>query len=88
MWETIIYEGYIFHLICGFFISFIMGLMWRPWIILGFIAGVAKEVFDFYDYGRFDEADMYITWVGAMAGTIAVLMMYKKVKRYMKYARC
>lgn len=89
MWETIIYEGYIFHLICGFLISLGCGLVARPLIVLGFIAGYAKEVFDFYDYGRFDEADMYITWIGAMAASIIVLLFFKKIKRHMEYLdRC
>ena len=80
--ETMINEGYHLHLACGFLISS-LGLVCRPFVLLGFIAGYLKEVFDFYDYGRFDEADMYITFFGAACATIMVLVLFKKFNRYM-----
>ena len=34
----------------------------------GMAAGVAKEVYDEYDYGGFDYVDMLATWLGAIVG--------------------
>ena len=34
----------------------------------GMVAGVAKEVYDEYDYGGFDYVDMLATWLGAIVG--------------------
>ena len=42
----------------------------------GMVAGVAKEIYDYFDYGLFDELDMLITWLGATvgAGLIYILL--------------
>ena len=85
MWAALVYEGYIYHTIFGFLISFVMGSLWWPGVSLGFIAGPVKEIIDFYDYGRFDEADMWMTWVGAMPGTVAAIMVYIAMKKRFKY---
>ena len=34
----------------------------------GMVAGVAKEIYDEYDYGGFDYVDMLVTWLGAISG--------------------
>lgn len=34
----------------------------------GVAAGVAKEVYDYMDYGLFDKQDMLYTWAGALLG--------------------
>ena len=92
MLDTLLYHGWILHLICGFFITLIMGLWWRPFVVLGFLAGFFKEVFDYYtptspfqDHGLFDPVDMYMTWVGTIAGIFAVCLLYKKFRRYVRY---
>lgn len=83
--DIIVYHGWIFHLICGFGLSLVMGLIWRPFIVLGFIAGYLKEVYDFYDYGLFDSEDMVITWIGAFGATLIVLFCYKKIRQHIQY---
>lgn len=85
MIAALLYEGYIYHLICGFLISALMGLVWRPFIVNGFLAGYLKEIIDFYDYGVFDAADMYITWIGALCAVIFVLVLYKKIKYFLEH---
>lgn len=57
------------HLLAGLGIAIIFG--WHnPPIGLGagFAAGIAKEVYDYLDYGGFDELDMFYTWAGSLLG--------------------
>ena len=34
----------------------------------GMVAGVAKEIYDYLDYGLFDKQDMLYTWAGSILG--------------------
>ena len=63
------------HLASGLAIAFVFGIA-NPWIGLGcgMAAGVAKEVYDEYDYGGFDYVDMLATWLGAIVGAGLVYM--------------
>lgn len=58
------------HLICGFLIAFIGGIKWGSpaGLLLGILAGLGKEAYDFIDYGDFDEDDMMYTWAGTLVG--------------------
>ena len=65
------------HLLAGLVIAIIFG--WQNPLIglaAGFAAGVAKEVYDYLDYGGFDKQDMYATWAGSLlgAGLIYILL--------------
>lgn len=65
------------HLLAGLGIAIIFG--WQNPLIglaAGFIAGVAKEVYDYFDYGLFDKKDMLFTWLGATIGAL-VSVLYK-----------
>ena len=55
------------HLLAGLGIAIIFGLQY-PLIGLGagIIAGVAKEVYDYLDYGLYDKQDMLYTWAGSL----------------------
>ena len=57
------------HLASGLAMDLVFGIA-NPWIGLGcgMAAGVAKEIYDYFDYGLFDKLDMYYTWAGAIAG--------------------
>ena len=57
------------HLASGLAIAFVFGIA-NPWIGLGcgMAAGVAKEIYDYFDYGLFDNQDMYATWAGSFLG--------------------
>ena len=57
----------LYHFIAGFIISLIGG-NFNPLcgLFLGMLAGVAKEVYDYYDYGLFDKRDMLFTWLGSI----------------------
>ena len=57
------------HLLAGLGIAIIFG--WHNPLIglaAGFIAGIAKEVYDYLDYGLFDKYDMFATWAGSLLG--------------------
>lgn len=61
------------HLLAGLAIAIIFG--WHNPLIglgAGFLAGVAKEVYDYFDYGLFDKKDMLFTWLGADIGALVV----------------
>ena len=42
----------------------------------GMVAGVAKEIYDYLDYGLFDKYDMLATWAGSLlgAGLVYILL--------------
>lgn len=57
------------HLLAGLAIAIIFG--WQNPLIglaAGFVAGVAKEVYDYLDYGLLDKKDMFATWAGSLLG--------------------
>lgn len=58
------------HFRWGCIIALLIGL-YDPILGLstGVVAGVAKEVYDYLDYGLFDKYDMLATWAGALTGT-------------------
>jgi len=58
------------HFIAGFLIALIGGILTDPITGIGFAlaAGIAKECYDDYSYGKFDIADMLATWVGGACG--------------------
>ena len=58
------------HFHCGCIISILIGL-YNPiyGLFAGVVAGAAKEVYDYLDYGLFDKYDMFYTWAGALIGT-------------------
>ena len=64
------------HLASGFAFAFVFGI-YKPWIGLGcgMAAGVAKEIYDYFDYGLFDKLDMYYTWAGAVLGAGLALLL-------------
>lgn len=58
------------HFLFGCIIALLIGL-YNPicGLSASVVAGVTKEVYDYYDYGLFDTKDMLFTWVGAAIGT-------------------
>ena len=64
------------HLLAGLGIAIIFGWHNPPiGLLAGFAAGIAKEVYDYLDYGGFDELDMLITWLGATVGIGIVVLL-------------
>lgn len=58
------------HFRCGCIIALLLGLHDPLYgLSAGIVAGVAKEVYDYCDYGLFDKYDMFYTWAGAVIGT-------------------
>lgn len=63
------------HLICGCIIALFVGLYSPAYgLLASLLAGAAKELYDYYDYGLFDKYDMLATWAGAVIGTCLCLM--------------
>ena len=63
------------HFLCGFIIALLIGLYNPAYgLYAGVTAGVAKEIYDYYDYGLFDKMDMLFTWAGAVIGTCLCLI--------------
>lgn len=56
--------GLIIALACGFFLSPLNCL------VVSVSAGIAKELYDLYDYGEFDWNDMIVTWLGGLLGCL------------------
>ncbi len=57
------------HMLCGLLISLLIGLDNPIYgLFAGVVAGAAKEVYDYLDYGLFDKYDMLATWAGALIG--------------------
>ena len=64
------------HLASGLAIVFVFGI-YNPWVGLGcgMAAGVAQEIYDYFDYGLFDKKDMLFTWLGATIGAGLALLL-------------
>ena len=61
------------HFIAGFLLS-ILGLIWTPLILLGFMFGIGKEAYDYISgKGVSEWADMAYTFYGAILALIIVL---------------
>ena len=58
------------HFVAGYVTAVSIGVLFEP--ILGMaaatLAGVLKECYDYYDYGLYDEKDMFATWGGGLVG--------------------
>lgn len=65
------------HFWAGFGITLIVGLILstRWGLLAGVVAGIGKEVYDYYDYGLFDKRDVFFTVVGSViaGGFLTVL---------------
>ncbi len=67
----------ILHLVAGFLISVVFSYMaylqgfdypQSYGVVLGVCAGLGKEAFDYYDYGKADFYDMMATFIGVFIG--------------------
>jgi len=62
------------HFIVGFLLS-MLGIVWTPLILLGFMFGIGKEVYDYISKrGVAEWEDMAYTFYGAILALIIVLM--------------
>ena len=62
------------HFIAGFLLS-MLGIVWTPLILLGFMFGIGKEVYDYISKkGVAEWEDMAYTFYGAILALIIVLM--------------
>lgn len=59
------------HFLCGCIISLLIGLCNPVYgLLAGMIAGVAKELYDYLDYGGPDIKDFLATAVGSILGAL------------------
>ena len=61
------------HFIAGLIICILVSLIFKNpmyGLIASVVAGVAKEIYDYFDYGKIDFLDTLATWVGGIAGYI------------------
>ena len=75
----------ILHLIAGIVASVSTVLMYYSitndinilvGLVTGILIGIGKELYDEYDYGGFDQYDMFATWFGAIIGTGVVYFLF------------
>jgi len=52
------------HFIAGLLLS-LLGLVYLPLISLGYIYGIGKEIYDYFEKEKFDVMDMFYTFAGA-----------------------
>lgn len=61
------------HFFAGLIICIVISLIFKNpmyGLIGAVVAGIAKEAYDWYDYGKPDPMDCLSTWVGGVAGYI------------------
>ena len=62
-----------YHFIAGLIVCILVSLIFKNpmyGLIASVIAGIGKEIYDYYDYGKFDFADALATFVGGICGYI------------------
>ena len=67
----------LYHLIAGFVIAFVFGLISPFWgLVAGITAGLVKDiVWDLYlKRGMFEVLDIYVTIIGAILGTASAIL--------------
>lgn len=63
------------HIACGFAIAISSYLIGIWGLALAILAGIGKEVYDWWDYGKPDMYDMLATWAGGLCGFAAVQLL-------------
>ena len=66
------------HFLAGLGCSLLFGVIINTLVgfISGIVIGILKEIYDFYDYGKFDCYDMFATWIGAIVGASIVWLLW------------
>lgn len=67
----------ILHFIVGFLLS-LLGIFFLPLILLGFIFGVCKEIYDI-KYGAVETKDVLATFFGAILAVIVVVILWMNI---------
>lgn len=72
------------HFKYGFLYSF-LGIVWWPFLILGYVAGVFKEVMDMYGSGDASLHDLWMTFQGATVAVISVIITRVSLFFYLRF---
>ena len=58
------------HFAAGLIIAIACGFVFNAYsaLLAAVCAGIAKEIYDLCDYGKFDWKDMVVTWLGGFVG--------------------
>lgn len=62
------------HFFAGCLIAILGSLIFNTHvgIALSIIAGIGKEAYDYFDYGKPDVMDMVVTWLGGFVGFLII----------------
>lgn len=62
------------HFTAGLIIAIACGFVFNAYtaLLAAVCAGIAKEIYDLCDYGKFDWRDMVVTWLGGFVGFIVL----------------
>lgn len=65
------------HFLAGLSIALAVSIAVNPTcgLVCAMVAGVAKEVYDYFDYGGPDVVDCFATWLGGGIGYAIAMMM-------------
>jgi len=67
------------HFFAGVIVCMVVALIFKNpmfGLIASVTAGIAKEFYDWCDYGKLDLTDTLATWVGGVAGYIVCLLIH------------
>lgn len=66
----------ILHMIAGFFLAVVFGFIYSPWVgaIVATLAGIAKEIYDYFHGGVSEWDDFAVTMQGGLAGAVLVAL--------------
>jgi len=64
------------HIIAGFIITVVGGLIFLPFAFLGFLSGFVKEWYDSFGFGNVEAADIWYTCAGAAFGLVVLFLYY------------
>ena len=69
-----IYNDKLIHFIVGAIMCAVVGVFNASYgIAISVVAGILKEVYDYYDYGNYDYKDMLVTWLGGFVVFLIII---------------
>lgn len=71
-WVLEIHLDKVIHFVCGLLVAILASSFATPYVGLAsaVLAGIAKEIYDWIDYGVFDKKDLVITIIGGLVGAL------------------
>jgi len=65
------------HFGAGLLIAILAGLLFNSLygLALAIVAGIGKEIYDYFDYGKPDVTDAIATWIGGVVGYMVMVLL-------------